>query len=91
MGLRLFTWWFIILQMLHDWYWVKFSYADNRFCMFLEGYLPKRFVRWLAFHCYVLTMALLISIIMIMLVSYADKLIDFLFNTQGIAPVGEVK
>jgi hypothetical protein len=82
MKLRLFSWMFIILQMLHDWYWFKFSYADNRFCMFLEEYLPKRLVRWLAFHCYVITMVLLFSMLATMLVSYAGDLIDLILNQR---------
>lgn len=87
MKLRLFSWIGIIMQMLHDWYWFKFSYADNRFCMFLEDYLPKRVVRWFAFHCYVITMALLFSTLSIMLFSYADKLLDILLNRSSGASV----
>lgn len=41
-----------LYQLLHDLYYVKFNYADNNLCLFLENYVDKRVVRWLAFHCH---------------------------------------
>ena len=67
-------------EMLHYWYWEEFSYADNRFCMFLEKFFPPKVVRWFAFHCYCLTMLLLFMAVAAMLFSYAGKLIDILLN-----------
>lgn len=72
----------VVKAMLHDWYWCKFSYADNRFCMFLENYISPRLVRWFAFHCYVITMSLLFVTLAIMLVSYAGELVDIIFNNS---------
>ena len=51
--------WYIFRYMAHDYYWNQFSYADNRICIFLENYLPKRIVRGLAFHLYHITMCVM--------------------------------
>ena len=73
-----------IKAMLHYWYWEEFSYADNRFCMFLEKFFSPRIIRWIAFHCHAFTMIFLFIILAATLVSYANKMVDIILN-RGIA------
>lgn len=72
----------IIREMLHELYWEKFSYADNRFCMFLEEYFSPRYVRWFAFHCYCITMATLFFFLTVAVWNYTGDFLEWLFRIK---------
>ena len=71
-------------EMLFEWYFVRFSYADNRLCMFLERFFDKKYIRMFAFSAYVITMTIIFVTLGALLFSHAGQLVDIILNRGSV-------